>query len=314
MFKNFWYALEFSKVVDGKRPVEMPCLGQDVVMHRDPSGRVRAWNKARTGKAEFPATDRYGFVWVFLGDPDLPASAMPPIPEWPEWDDPAYGGHAATGEFLWNAGAERILENGVDIAHAPFVHAGQFGNPNKPEVPEHTVIETEYTAETTVTLYPPGSKGLWGKFKNRNVNLDDRPGVTTNTCWMMPNIIRLKVNIPIGVLCLYDTNIPLAKDKTLTKFVVLRTFLTGTWADKNAVKRTMPIFVNDAAVVEHQRPELLPYDLSAELHIRSDQMALAYRRRRQELLDGGWGYDWKTPLPGMDPSRLPEIGARSLAA
>jgi hypothetical protein len=42
---------------------------------------------------------------------------MPPIPDWPEWDDPAYGGHAATGEFFWNAGAERILENGVDIAN-----------------------------------------------------------------------------------------------------------------------------------------------------------------------------------------------------
>jgi phenylpropionate dioxygenase-like ring-hydroxylating dioxygenase large terminal subunit len=34
----------------------------------------------------------------------------------------------------------------------------------------------------------------------------------------------------------------------------------------------------DRAIVESQRPELLPLDLQAELHLRSDRLAIAYRK------------------------------------
>jgi phenylpropionate dioxygenase-like ring-hydroxylating dioxygenase large terminal subunit len=34
----------------------------------------------------------------------------------------------------------------------------------------------------------------------------------------------------------------------------------------------------DTRIVESQRPELLPLDLQAELHLRSDRMAIAYRQ------------------------------------
>ena len=37
------------------------------------------------------------------------------------------------------------------------------------------------------------------------------------------------------------------------------------------------IFEEDRAIVEGQRPELLPLDLQAELHLRSDRMAIGYR-------------------------------------
>lgn len=35
--------------------------------------------------------------------------------------------------------------------------------------------------------------------------------------------------------------------------------------------------------IESQRPELLPLDLQAELHLRSDRTAIAYRRWLREL-------------------------------
>ena len=38
----------------------------------------------------------------------------------------------------------------------------------------------------------------------------------------------------------------------------------------------------DRVVVESQRPELLPLDLQAELHLRSDRMAIAYRKWLRE--------------------------------
>jgi phenylpropionate dioxygenase-like ring-hydroxylating dioxygenase large terminal subunit len=39
----------------------------------------------------------------------------------------------------------------------------------------------------------------------------------------------------------------------------------------------------DKVVVESQRPELLPLDLQSELHLRSDRMAIAYRKWLREI-------------------------------
>ncbi len=43
------------------------------------------------------------------------------------------------------------------------------------------------------------------------------------------------------------------------------------------------ITLQDAPIVESQRPELLPLDLQAELHLRSDRTAIAYRKWLREL-------------------------------
>ena len=43
------------------------------------------------------------------------------------------------------------------------------------------------------------------------------------------------------------------------------------------------IFEEDRAIVESQRPELLPLDLQAELHLRSDRMAIGYRTWLRQL-------------------------------
>jgi phenylpropionate dioxygenase-like ring-hydroxylating dioxygenase large terminal subunit len=239
----------------------------------------------------YPVQEKYGFVWVFMGD--LPEEERPPMPVWPEFDDLVENGgrfRTVTGEFLWKANYERILENGCDIAHAPFVHAGRFGNPDMPQVPDYEVEHPdEWSAFATVDLHPPKPSGLWGKFGRLVGNdLKKRPPVTTSAGWMLPNMIKLHVRLPIGDMIIYDTNIPIDETTTLVKWVALRTFFTGTWANKDAINRTMRIFYEDAAVVDKVRPELLPFDLGAELHIKSDIIAVEYRRRRQELADKGW--------------------------
>jgi phenylpropionate dioxygenase-like ring-hydroxylating dioxygenase large terminal subunit len=43
------------------------------------------------------------------------------------------------------------------------------------------------------------------------------------------------------------------------------------------------ILAQDVPVVESQRPELLPLDLQAELHLRCDRTSIAYRRWLREL-------------------------------
>jgi phenylpropionate dioxygenase-like ring-hydroxylating dioxygenase large terminal subunit len=43
------------------------------------------------------------------------------------------------------------------------------------------------------------------------------------------------------------------------------------------------IFAQDRPILESQRPEMLPLDLQAELHLRSDRTAIAYRRWLRKL-------------------------------
>jgi phenylpropionate dioxygenase-like ring-hydroxylating dioxygenase large terminal subunit len=43
------------------------------------------------------------------------------------------------------------------------------------------------------------------------------------------------------------------------------------------------IINQDVPIVESQRPELLPLDLQAELHLRSDRTAIAYRKWLKDL-------------------------------
>ncbi|MCF2531546.1 aromatic ring-hydroxylating dioxygenase subunit alpha [Yinghuangia soli] len=335
MFKNFWYAVEFTERV-GRTPVQVVCLGQRLVLYRTAAGRVaclsdlcahrgaalsggtvvgetiecpyHGWRFGADGgclripanppgraippKARvdaYPVEERYGFVWVYLGD--LPEADRPPIPEWPEFGDLVQDGgtfRAVTGEYLWHSNYERILENGCDIAHTPFVHAGSFGNPERPEVEDYALDETEWSAFATVRLHPPAAKGLWSRLYRTSGSLAERPPVTVSAGWMLPNMIKLHVRLPLGNMIIYDTNIPVDANTTLVKWVALRDFFTGSWADANARKRVLKIFGQDAPVVDAVRPELLPADLGAELHLKSDLVSVAYRRRRRQLADLGW--------------------------
>src|SRR5436305_532228 len=53
--------------------------------------------------------------------------------------------------------------------------------------------------------------------------------------------------------------------------------------DSSALEYQDRIFAQDRPILESQRPELLPLDLQAELHLRSDRTAIAYRRWLREL-------------------------------
>ena len=76
----------------------------------------------------FSVAERYGLVWVCLGEP------RSQIPDFPEALDPSYKltYHPAT---TWTASAARRTENFVDAAHFPWVHENILGTRDHPEVP-----------------------------------------------------------------------------------------------------------------------------------------------------------------------------------
>ncbi len=346
MLKNFWYAVEFGDKV-GRRPAKVTCLGQDFVLYRTRRGEVvclsdlcvhrggalsmgtvkgdtvacpyHGWEyepggacvripanppgRGIPGKARvdsYPTVERYGMVWAFLGD--LPEEERPPIPHIPEHGDPAF--HAVHVEMEFAANYERTLENVVDSAHIPFVHGTTFGDPDRPEIPDYTITLDDWSAVADIRLSSAPPRGLWGVLARHRSRPEQ---VTVTNGWYLPNMVKIHIRLPFGDMILYDFNIPISQDRTLVKILGFRNFLTGRWADGNARGRIERILLQDRPVVESQRPELLPFDLSDELHLRSDALQVAYRRRRAQLIERGWWVDGDDVVTGDGPRRTATV-------
>lgn len=234
----------------------------------------------------YPTTEKYGYVWAFLGD--IPESERPPLPELPHFGNPDF--KVVRGTFEWPVYYERALENSLDAAHAPFVHGGAFGNRDEPEIPEYETKILPFGADMNVTLKPQ-RKNIPGIWKWLYKKQEEPKGVNTRAAFWMPCVTLLEVTLPMGLMVLFNFHLPVDEYKTITKWTQLRTFFKGNWADGDAIKRVLKIFNQDYPIVLSQRPELLPYDIGAELSVKSDGIQIAYRKMRQKYIDMGWQID-----------------------
>jgi phenylpropionate dioxygenase-like ring-hydroxylating dioxygenase large terminal subunit len=80
---------------------------------------------------------------------------------------------------------------------------------------------------------------------------------------------------------MYFTITPVTERKSIAWAYVAMDYGEGT--DEQVRQFEDELMVQDARIVESQRPELLPLDLQAELHLRSDRTAIAYRKWLKEL-------------------------------
>lgn len=263
--------------------VRIPAAGKDSAIPR----------KARVPAYE--VQERYGWVWIFIGD--VPADQRPPIPDFgPEFDDPSFT--QVRGEWTWNANYERVVENGTDVTHVNWVH--NFATREDPEVRDLVLEETDWSCSGTLTLRPPlrRSRGVKGWFDRR---LHQRPDQVTTTVWYLPAMVMIHVRLPgLGAQLIYDANIPVDENVTRTLWIGGRNFFTSSIYNRATKKRIDRIFAQDEAIVERVKPELVPIDLAAELHHKTDAVSVAYRKRRQELLAMGWGLEGR-PLDQPAP-------------
>jgi phenylpropionate dioxygenase-like ring-hydroxylating dioxygenase large terminal subunit len=75
---------------------------------------------------------------------------------------------------------------------------------------------------------------------------------------------------------MYFAVTPVAEDSSVAWAYVAMDY--GSLSDEAVRVFQDTITLQDIPIVESQRPELLPLDLQAELHLRSDRTAVAYRR------------------------------------
>jgi phenylpropionate dioxygenase-like ring-hydroxylating dioxygenase large terminal subunit len=207
----------------------------------------------------YRAQERYGLVWACLGEPRMD------LPEYPAYDSETYATHLYE-PYVWKANAARVIENVLDYTHFPWVHPGMLGDRAFPVYPE----VKPRVSDTGLSYEIP----------------DDRNATTRRYELTAPFSLNLTVTSrrPGGRnYSMLFTCAPNSATETTQWF-----FTSRDWSlhqpDLDWYKFDEVVMDQDQLIVENQRPELLPLDLTAELHLRgTDAGALEYRRLLRKL-------------------------------
>jgi phenylpropionate dioxygenase-like ring-hydroxylating dioxygenase large terminal subunit len=213
--------------------------------------------KART--TAFPVFERHGLIWMSFA----PASPGPPLIA--DLGSPDFQSRTS-GPYSAAACGPRMIENFLDVAHLPIVHDGSLGTADRPEIGDYEVQEgPEGPRASGIRVFQPNPDGT---------------GVASEVCYdygvLRPLAVYLVKRFEEKISNIMFFVTPESRDRSRGYFLSCSNYETGTEEQGRAF--TDLIIGQDIPVVESQRPELLPLDLQAELHLRSDRMAIAYRQ------------------------------------
>jgi phenylpropionate dioxygenase-like ring-hydroxylating dioxygenase large terminal subunit len=220
---------------------------------------------AKAHAQTFAVRERYGVVWVALGEPGGP------LPEFPLADGPGCRTVLA-GPYRFHALGPRLIENLLDVAHLGFVHAGLLGDPQRGEVEDYAV------AAGTVG---PGARGPEAKeirIWQPDPDGTGAPALVNYRYWvhspLTAGFVKMHGEQRFGILA----QVAPIDAETCESRLIMSLNYGHDVPDEELLRFQDHVSEQDRVVVESQRPELLPLDLQAELHLRSDRMAIAYRK------------------------------------
>ncbi len=232
----------------------------------------------------YPTLERYGWIWAFLGD--LPESERPPLPTLDWIDDPAI--RVVSGHFDWQASWDRIIENGLDFAHAPFVHGSTFGDPDHPEIEAFDVESDAWSGSAQMLMRRPARKGLL----RRKSSTEFVSVVTVPGFHLSGPCTTLELELPNGWrIYIVSAHVPIDANRTRTWWMMGRTFLRSRLLDRRFIASNIRIFEQDHAVLKNVRPERVPDSFQQEVSLKSDALQIAFRKDVQALEQRGWRID-----------------------
>ena len=314
-----WHGVAYSRDV-GRAPHRTELLGEQLVIWRDSGGAPHAfrdvcihrgtalslgsvagdeivcayhgWRYAADGRctaipqledptrvpakarvAAYRCQERYGLVWVGLDKPRWP------IPELPELESPGWK-TVLCGPYAWHSEASRQIENFTDLAHFPFVHPGLLGDPSRV-----LVVPPEVRTDGHVLHYQ------FGRPEARSTS--EYPLFPNETREQSIRHTRYELRLPYTIVVHMDwggrekllylfVSQPVAADRCRGYCLIGQNYNLDQ-PDRVFQEFEDVIFGQDSRVVESQRPEQVPFDLSEELHLKFDAVAVAYRRAMNDL-------------------------------
>ena len=224
---------------------------------------------------KYNAIEAYGMVWVCLED-----EPRFPLPEFPQYSGESFVTVELENED-WRCSAPRRTENYCDASHLAWVHDGVLGDSNQPEVPDHEVWFDGRSVRMEMPFSEPAGTG-----KYESLGIDEEVTGVYRWTVFMPLTVRLDMDLDAGfTYTLFFHPTPLGPKETRNFTVGACNY--GYHPDK--IRQEVRdfqrlVYDQDRPVVESQRPEELPEDLSYELHLKGvDKFHLVYRRTLVDL-------------------------------
>ncbi|MCG7207387.1 aromatic ring-hydroxylating oxygenase subunit alpha [Streptomyces arenae] len=224
--------------------------------------------KARV--ASYPVKEQAGLIWTCLAGED---GAVRDVPECPYFEDEDWYFHVGTPSE-WECQASRMVENFLDVSHFGIVHPDTFGNPEV-EIVEPYDVSTAADMLSIDAKVPYLAQDPWG---------EPEPGHTMATVQVD---YQYKCELPFTAwiqgltagegYMLYISASPVTANRT-TVFWAFGTPSSLAVSDDEIERREQAVFEPDRVIVEGQRPEWLPLDLTAELQMRFDALGVAFRK------------------------------------
>jgi len=313
--RNCWHPAAYADAL-GADPVRVTLLGEAVVLWRDSRGQAHAlndicihrgtalslgrviddqlmcpyhgWRYGADGRcmaipqlvdptrvpgkarvAAYRCQARYGILWVALGEPRWP------LPEVPELESSDGWQVVACGPYSWRSDASRQVENFTDFGHFPWVHPGLLGDPARPVVPNHKVETDGHILRYEIVRPEAPNSEQFPVFANEQRAAPER---RSRYQLHLPYtiVLRLGWGGARGMVYFFASQ-PVGDEACTGYLMIARNY------DRDQPAQVLrdfedTIFEQDRRMVESQRPWKVPFDLAAEMHLKFDAVAVAYRR------------------------------------
>ncbi len=251
-----------------------PADGRCVEIPSMPSGPIPRKAQLTTHRC----VEHVGLIWVALDDPIVP------LPEFPEYDDERFR-VVVCPPYDWNCNASRRLENFLDFAHFAWVHPGTLGDRDFPQVPAHDIERVGDEIRIRQPRPEPRNDSVKTGGLGESDHTDDGRVMTVMQYRAYPPLAaQLRQELPDDrEYAVFLAASPLDHVTTRTFWHVARTYAFDQ-PDEEFVQFQVDVVAQDRPIVESQRPEEIPAEVTAELHVTDDKVSLAWRRLLTELV------------------------------
>ena len=221
--------------------------------------------------------ESHGLVWVCLANKPLAG-----IPGFPEYGDPTYR-HVRCAPYRWRTSPERMVENFTDFGHLGYLHDGLLGTKDDLVVPAHRVEHVGGELRYGLSMQVPNTNASFAV-----TDVQGERGVQTN---------RYVLSLPytVHLACTYEDtgshrtlffSVQPHGDGTCTGYCYQSRDFDLDGDDEGYARFQEVLAEQDRPIVESQVPAELPLNLTDELHLSFDRVAVAYRRAMAQLVNG----------------------------
>lgn len=249
----------------------------------------------RTRLDAYPVEEKYGLLWVFLGD--LPEQQRPPIINIPEWDDARWRCIMLKND--WKIDYKRSVENSLDRARNEFTPPtqGLLGVREDHRVADVNLQDQEWG---TGFMGPMDSPALpqqdmqQASGRTEGITFAGSGHHGPNGTWTFIHISdTMKMHN-------YMLHTPITETYERWYLIAARNYLLEECHDQTMADRSMDMAEQDQYVLEAMHPTITPRTNKHEFLVPADRAIGRYREYCRAWEDRGWRIDVRQMRDDVD--------------